>query len=280
MKVFFKDAVFSDIEEFLSTYEWSELPIKAYADAKGFDVNLFREFLNKLSNWAYATSNEIDADNVSVNEIKSTLTAEELVWKKPWPQTRWNQNVVYFSLTEDDLTTYADFINYYTNLWMFSFENDPFRSVSNSKEVFEIYWNYQKKPMPEDEYLDQDRTLNFPYLIDTHQWSNRSATYNFLDIPERYHTEWYYAWIWSEAQKEINNQNLPERIWNLQSYSFWRLIPTSDETPYDDAISHMPYEYDQFHNHLSKELQRSSAIASNLIGDAYANLTVNPLQWK
>ena len=153
-------------------------------------------------------------------------------------------------------------------------------SVNNSKEVFEIYWNYQKKPMEEDVYEDRDRTLNFPYLIDMHQWENHHAEYNFLEIPERYHTEWYYSGIGSESQKEINNPNLPERIWDLQSYTFWKLIPVSTETPYDDVISHMPYEYDQFHNHLAKDLQWASAIASNLIGDAYANLTVNPLQWK
>lgn len=279
MKVFFKDAVFSDIENFLSTYEWDELPIKAYADAKGFDVNLFREFLNKLSNWAYATSNEIDADNVSVNEIKSSLTAEELVWKKPWPRTRWNQNVVYFSLTEDDVETYSDFLEYYTNLWMFDLESDPFMTLNNSPEVFNIYWTYEEKPMPEDTY-EGKRYLNFPHLIDMNQWENHHSEYEFLEIPERYHTEWYYAWIGSEAQKEINNPNLPERIWDLQSYVFWRLIPTSVETPYEDVIPHMPYQYDWIHNHLPKDLQWSAAIMSNLIGDAYANLTVNPLQWK
>lgn len=280
MKVFFKDVVMSDIEDFLAESDSTELPIKAYAEAKGFDVTLFREFLNKLSNWAYAPSNEIDADNVSVNEIKSTLTAEELVGKKPGPQTRGNQNVNYFSLTEADLTTYADFINYYTNLWGFGLAEDPNRTLANSKESFEIYWNYQKKPMPEDSYSDPDRTLNFPYLIDMQQGSNHHAVYDFLDTPERYHTEWYYAGIGSEAQKEINNPNLPERIGDLQSYTFWRLIPTSDETPYDDAISHMPYEYDQFHNHLSAEFQWASAMAPNLLGDGYANLTVNPLQGK
>lgn len=281
MKVYFKDIVMSDIEQFLSENpDSTELPIKQYAEAKGFDVALFREFMNKLSNWAYASSNEIDANNVSVNEIKSTLTAEELVWKRPWPQLRWNQNVTYFSLTDEDLTTYADFITYYTNLWWFTLEEDPKRTLANSKEVFEIYWNYQKKPMAEDVYEDPDRTLNFPYLIDMHQGSNRSAVHSFLDIPERYHQEWYYAGIGSEAQKEIWDKHLIEAIWDLQSYTFWRLIPTAAETPYDDVISHMPYEYDQFHNHLPKAEQWSSSYKMNIIWDGYANLTVNPLQGK
>lgn len=270
----------SDIENFLSESDSSELPLTAYAKAKGFDVTLFREFMNKLSNWAYATSNQIDAANVSVNEIKSTLTAEELVGKRPGPQSRGNMNINYFSLTDEDLETYADFIAYYTNLWGFGLDSDPKNSINNSPEVFDIYWNYQKKPMEEDRYLDKNRTLNFPYLIDMHQGSNHSAEHNFLEIPERYHTEYYYSGIGSEAQKEIDAKAFPERIGDLQSHTFWELIPTSDETPYDDAISHMPYNYDQFHNHLSREQQWQSAIAPNLIGDGYANLTVNPLQWK
>lgn len=277
--MFFKDVVMSDIEEFLATSESNELPIKAYTEAKGFDLTLFREFLNKLSNRSYVTSNQIDANNVSVNEIKSTVPAEQLATKKPWPQLRWNQNVTYFSLTDEDVTRFSDFLDYYTNLWWFRFEDDPKRTVANSKEVFELYWNYQKKEVPEDEY-EQDRYLNFPHLIDMNQWSNHSAEHDSLDIPERYHTEWYYSGIGSEHQKEIANPDLPERIWDLQSYKFWWLIPTSEETPYDDSLSHMPYEYDHFHNHLPKDLQWSAAIAPNLIWDGYANLTVNPLQWK
>lgn len=298
MKVFFKDVVFTDIENYLSENPDSTwLPITDYAESKGFDVTLFRQFLNKLSNWSYAPSNEIDADNVSVNEIKSSLTAEELVWKKPWPKTRWNQNVVYFSLTDEDVETYADFLNYYTGLWMFDLDEDPFNTLRNSSEVFNIYWNYQRKYIPEDQYMLR-RYLNFPYLLDMHQWSNHHSEYDFLQIPSRYHTEWYYMWIWFDHQKEIARDidydpepphidrliaidpELPEFIWDMQSYTFWKLIPTSKETPYEDALPHMPYEYDPIHNYLPKNLQWASAIAPNLIWDAYANLTVNPLQWK
>ena len=280
MKVFFKDVVLSDIEDFLKESESTEFPIKAYAEAKGFDNVLFREFLNKLEDWSYATSNEIDADNVSVNEIKSTLSDDELVGKKPGPQLRGNKNISYFSLTDEDLVTYADFITYYTNLWNFKFEDDPKRTVANSKEVFEIYWNYQKKPMAEDTYEDPDRKLNFPYLINMNQSSDHSATHESLQIPERYHKEWYYAGIGSESQKEINNENLTESIWDKQSYKFWKVIPTSEETPYDDAISHMPYENEQYHNTLPREQQKITAIQWNNIWDGYANLTVNPLQGK
>ena len=280
MKVFFKDVVLSDIEDFLAESDSNELPIKAYAEAKNFDVELFREFLNKLSQYEYAPSNEIDADNVSVNEIKSTVPADELADKKPGPQMRWNQNISYFSLTDADVTKFADFISYYNNLWWFAFDQDPNRTVANSKEVFDLYWNYKEKEIPEDQYHEDDRTLNFPYLINMNQWSNHSATHESLTIPERYHQEWYYAGIGSESQKEIANQNLVEKIWDEQSYKFWKLIPTAEETPYDDAISHMPYENDQYHNHLSREQQKVAAIKENVIWDGYANLTVNPLQWK
>lgn len=302
MKVFFKDVVFTDIENYLSENpDNTWLPIADYAESKGFDVNLFRQFLNKLSNWSYAPSNEIDADNVSVNEIKSNLTAEELVWKTPWPRTRWNQNVVYFSLTDEDVETYSDFLEYYTNLWMFDLDQDPFKTMNNSSEVFNIYWNFQEKDIPED-YYSMWRYLNFPYLLEMHQWSNHHSEYEFLRIPSRYHTEWYYTWIWFDHQKEIARNieqeppqiieksmtkliwgwemAAPEAIWDYQSYTFWRLIPTSKETPYEDALPHMPYEYDPIHNHLPKNLQWASAIAPNLIWDAFANLTVNPLQWK
>lgn len=280
MKVFFKDVVMSDIEKFLSENpEGTGLPIRQYAEAKGFDVTLFREFLNKLSNYNYATSNQIDANNVSVNQIKSTLTAEELVWKKPWPQTRGNMNMVHFSLTDEDVKKFKTFIDYYNNIWWFDHDEDPFKSVANSKEVFDIYWNYTPKEMPEDKYREK-RYLQFPYLIEMSQRSNHAGEVKFVEVPERYKSEYYYTGIGSDARKEIAEEDYEWKIWDKQSNVFWKLIPTSDETPYDDGLSHMTYTWEPVHNSLPTELQWSSAIQWNIIWDWYFNLTRSPRQGK
>lgn len=281
MKVFFKDVVMTDIEKFLAEAPASdEMPITQYANAKGFDVTLFREFMNKLSNWSYATSNQIDANNVSVNEIKSTLTPEELVWKKPWPQTRGNKNLVYFSLTDEDLVRYQDMIVYYTALSWFTVDEDPSWAIHNSHEVFNIYWKYTPKNIPEDQY-SEPRYLQFPYLLEMSQRSNHSWEIKHVDVPERYKTEYYYSGMWVDPQKEIDEWEFPEKIWDHNKYVMWRLIPTTKETPYDNGISSMTYTYEPIHNMLpTQELQWGSAIKWNIIWDWYFNMTRDPRQGK
>lgn len=289
MKVFFKDVVMSDIEKFLSENESSELPLRQYAEAKWFDYDLFTEFMSKLSNRSYATSNQIDSDNVSVNEIKSSLDPDELPWKIPWPKTRWNKNLVYFSLTDEDLTRYSDIIWYYTAISMFEYRDA--NAIKNSTEVFDIYWHYTPKHMPEDMYNEEweksqswdreTRFINFPYMMELSQRSNHAGEVKYVDVPERYHKEWYYAWIGSDPQKEIADPDYVERIWDDKSYVFWKLIPTAEETPYDDALPSMTYTGDPIHNSLPwEELQWWSAIKWNIIWDWYANLNRHPRQGK
>jgi len=35
---------------------------------------------------------------------------------------------------------------------MFDLDQDPFKTMNNSSEVFNIYWNFQEKDIPEDYY--------------------------------------------------------------------------------------------------------------------------------
>jgi len=280
MKTYLKDVVMSDIEEFLAEDTSDDLPIAAYAKAKGFDLTLFRAFLNKLSNRSYASSNQVDSNNVSTNAIKSTMSAEELCSALPGPKLKGNQNTTYFSMSDEDAETYKTFIDYYNSLsdW-FDTANDASHIQHNSQEVFDIYWKYCEKEIPEDPYSEA-RTLSFPYLQNMQQlWAVEC-----LEIPERYHTEWYYAGIGSVEQWEISHEQwtlgtaYTETIGDEQCYRFWKLIPTSDETPYHDALPKMPYYIDPVHNSIPTNQQRITAIQGNIIGDWYANLTRNPYQ--
>lgn len=277
MKVFFKDVVLTDLEKFYgSNNDTDKLPLKSYAEAKGFDPDLFRKFMNELSNWSYAPSNEKDSDNVTVNELTSNLHDQQLLNKTHESKVRGNKRSLYFSLSDDDIQKYNSIIAYYTALSHFAFD---YSDTLQYTEVFDIYWKYQPKRMPEDPYRE-DRFLYFPYLIEMSQKSNRSGEVRFLDIPERYKEEYYYAGIGKAHQKEIANGDYIEHIGDDQSYIFWKLIPVSKETPYEDALTPMTYNIDPIHNHLQNDIQWSSAIQGNLVGDGYANLTRSSRQGK
>lgn len=58
--------------------------LREYAEAKGWDVNLFREFMRKAGDYSYAPSNHIVGTNdISTNGIKSTVPSNELASKRP-----------------------------------------------------------------------------------------------------------------------------------------------------------------------------------------------------
>lgn len=277
MKVYYKDVVLSDYENFICNNPAQEgvLPMQQYANAKGFDYGMFKNFMEKLSKWEYAPSNEIDVNNVSVNELTHDLSGQSLVGKTHAPKTRGNMNTLYFSLTDEEVSQFAPIIAYYSALAKFAY---GYADTINYTEVFDIYWKYAPKIIPEDPY-NETRYLYFPYLIELSQWENKSHEIRFVDVPERYKEEWYYAGIGSAHQKEIANGDYIERIGDSQSYVFWKLIPVSAETPYEDQLPKAQYTYDSIHNHMPTDLQWSSAIQKNVAGDMWENSNVQPRQW-
>lgn len=280
MKVLSKDVVMSDIEKFLATCTSPHM-LRSYAEHKSWDPVLFREFMDKLKNYGYASSNQIDANNVSTNKIKSTVPTDELCGKKPGPQTVGNRNKTQFSLSDEDLAKYATFIEYYSNLSpAFDYANDATTAQRNSPEMFDIYWEYCPKNIPEDRY-NETRYRNFPYLIEMSQGKNRSAEMRYVDVPERYHKEWYYNGD-KTSTREINPEVVDghqigkphtTNIGTRQKYKFWHLIPTSQETPFYDPLPHMMYTNQSAHNSLpTRNMQWMAALQGNLAGDGFINL--------
>lgn len=248
MKVLSKDVVMTDIENYLATCTSPHL-LRAYAESKGWDPELFREFMDKLKNYGFASSNQIDERNISTNEIKSTVPQNELCGKKPGPQTVGNRNKTQFSLSDEDIAKFQTFVDYYSNLSpAFDYANDATSAQRNSPEMFEIYREACPKTIPEDRYKEV-RYRNFPYLIEMSQGKNRSAEMRRVNVPERYHKEWYYAGD-GISVREINPEIVDGHqigkphtgnIGARQKYNFWKLIPTSAETPFYDPIPHMMY---------------------------------------
>lgn len=273
MKVLSKDVVMTDIEKFMETSTTPYL-LREYAESKGWDPVLFGEFMDCLKNYSFASSNQIDANNISINEIKSTVPVDQLCGKKPGPQTVGNRNKTQFSLSDEDVQKFAVFLAYYNGLSRgFDYANDATTAQRNSPEIFEIYWEACPKTIPEDRYKEV-RYRNFPYLIEMSQGSNRSATMRWVDVPERYKKEWYYAGD-GISVREINPEMVDGyqigkphtgTIGDKQKYNFFKLIPTSAETPFYDPLPHMMYTHQSAHQSLpTRELQWMAALQSNVL---------------
>ena len=250
MKVFYKDVVASDFENFFKDHTCTKLPIREYAKAKGFDYDLFNEFFSKIQDYRYNSSNQINESNVSVNEIKSTTPKDQLCGKRPWPQITWDRNETFFSLTDEEVTKYNTFIEYYTNLnhW-FEFMTDSYGSIANSTETFEIYRNYCAKHIPEDKYKEV-RFINFPYLMEMSQGVNRSSEMRYVNVPARYLEEW-----------GLEDRPVVQKIFTEWQINFWRLIPTSKETPYQDEPNIETYFVETTYNDMPSSIEQREAIA-------------------
>lgn len=272
----------NDVEKFMAQAQTAML-LREYAESKGWEPALFREFMQKLKNYSYAPSNHIEGtNNVSTNEIKSSVPQDQLHTKRPGPKQRGNRNLNQFSLTDEEVAKYQVFVDYYSNLSKaFDYENDATARQRNSPEVFDIYWAYAPKNIPEDKYQEV-RYNNFPYLMEMAQGSNRSRPHKFVEVPERYRKEWYYVGTDGRTQIDIETEVVdghqigedhPITIGPDRKYRFWKLIPTAAETPFYDAIPYMTYNYEPVHNSLpTVELQWSSAIQGNIIGDSFINM--------
>lgn len=290
MKVLSKDVVMSDIEAFLAQSQTAML-LREYAESKGWDPVLFREFMDKLKDYSYAPSNHITGTmNVGTNEIKSTVPQNELHNKKTGPQTRGNRNLNQFSLSDEDLVKFSVFVDYYSNKSKaFDYANDVSSAQRNSPETFNIYWKYKPKTIPEDKY-NETRYENFPYLMEMAQGSNHSYPAKFVEVPERYKKETYYVGTDGRTQVTIETEIVdghqigedhPISIGDKQKRRFFKLIPTSAETPFYDYVPYMPYTYDPIHNHIpSGELEWEVAMQKNVIGDGFVNSNPNLRQGK
>lgn len=252
MKVFYKDVVASDFEKFLATSSGEDLPIREYAKARLFEYELFNEFFSKIQDYTHNPSNQINETNVSVNEIKSTVPADELCGKKPSPQIGGDRNATFFSLTDEDVEKYKTFIDYYTIVnSKFDVMADGYWSIANSTETFEIYWNYCKKHIPEDKY-NEVRFINFPYLMEMSQAVNRSATMRYVNVPARYLEEW-----------GIKDRSIVQRMFTEGQIKFWKLIPTSKETPYEDEPNLDTYFVEYTYNALPNADKQWDALSNH-----------------
>ena len=94
MKFYYTDVVLSDIERFLETYDWSGLPVWAYARAKWFDETLFTNFL------AIVEGSVLSKNSRSNMEFASG----------------WNRALTYFELSTDQVATFARILDYYDEI--------------------------------------------------------------------------------------------------------------------------------------------------------------------
>lgn len=276
MKVYSKTVVTDDLENFMKTSTTPSL-LREYAEAKGWDVNLFREFMNKMSDYSYAPSNHIvGTNNISTNGIKSTVPSNELASKRPGPQQHGNRNLTQFSLSDEDVTKFATFITYYNNLnRAFDYDNDVTGQQRNSPEVFDIYWQYGEKTIAEDRY-HTPRTRNFPYLMEMAQGHNRAYPIQFVTVPTRYNNEHYYVEVDTRSNIVMNPQtvdgnhitdqfNQLESIGPRQKYRFWKLIPVAEEQPFFMYIPYAPYWRNPVHGSLGRERQYTFSVSDNVI---------------
>ena len=182
MEYYYKNVVLTDMENFWIENAPEEYPVRQYAEAKGFDQDLFANFYHKVCN----------------NEPLYT-----------WHPAMWNgdKSATFFYLTDEEQTTFADFINYYNTVseWKFwAYSDDTAWAIVNSYDKIDEYWR-TPRTVAEDQYHEQ-RTYTAPFMYD--QWKP-------VDIPDRYEPEWYYPVDDSLIDK-------------------WNLSPTSAETPFED----------------------------------------------
>lgn len=116
---FYTDIVLNDIQLFAETSTSPDL-LKEYAEAKGFDVDTFRQFSNIV--------NEFALSKQTVNTFQT---------HNPSPE-------VYFYLTPDQQVVFKPILDYYKNLsTLFDMTNDQFGTIRNTAVAKEYYW--QKK---------------------------------------------------------------------------------------------------------------------------------------
>ena len=116
MKFYYTDTVLADVEKFLQDYSGDDLPIKAYATAKGFNNELFTNFL------AIVEASVLNKNTRSNMEFASG----------------WNRALTYFELSTDQVNQFASILEYYDELEGDFEQNDT--EKKNDATEFDKRW--------------------------------------------------------------------------------------------------------------------------------------------
>ena len=197
MEYYYKNVVLTDMEKFWTENAPEEYPVRQYAEAKGFNQDLFADFYHIVCN----------------NE--PLYTWHPAMWK-------WDKSATFFMLSDEQKTEFATLISYYNNVseWKFwAFSDDTAGSIVNSYDKIDEYWR-TPRTVPEDKYSEQ-RTYTAPFMYDQSKP---------VDIPERYEPEWYYPvddslidkWNLSPTSAETPFEDIP--TWDYANQTLqWEL---------------------------------------------------------
>lgn len=201
---FYTDIVLNDIQLFAATSTSPDI-LKEYAEAKGFDVQKFREF------------------SAIVNEFAKTDTPKQTVNTLLVPNA---SPEVYFYLTPDQQADFKPILDYYKNLSdLFDLTNDSYGSIRNGVANREYYWKQKGYNYPAA-YTQDGTRPNVPANYLTRNLSQNPTTDHFPTLSQDNNTY--------PAKTIYENQEIPNPF---------PLTPTAEEKTFESYPSKYPYNH-------------------------------------